>query len=148
MANFLTSDNTTSKQGTTPWVDNISQVGGASITLGQKTSANSFPVVIASDQTAIPVTQTPAGFAGTVKDSQVAMSTTAAAIPTTPLASRKTLQIQNNTAGVLYLGGASVTTTTGFQIQAGDSESIDLGSAVIYGVLASGSGNINILEIS
>jgi len=32
---------------------NISQVGGASITLGQKTMANSFPVVIASDQSVL-----------------------------------------------------------------------------------------------
>jgi hypothetical protein len=32
---------------------NISQVGGASITLGQKTMANSFPVVIASDQSTL-----------------------------------------------------------------------------------------------
>ncbi len=37
---------------------NITEVGGAAISLGQKTSANSFPVVIASDQSAIPVTGT------------------------------------------------------------------------------------------
>lgn len=43
-------------QGTSPWVVNETQVGGSSITLGQKTSANSYPVVIASDQSAIPVT--------------------------------------------------------------------------------------------
>jgi hypothetical protein len=44
-------------QGTTPWVDNLTQVGGAAITLGQKVSASSLPVVIASDQSAIPVSQ-------------------------------------------------------------------------------------------
>jgi hypothetical protein len=38
---------------------NITQVGGAALTEGQKTSANSIPVVISSDQTAIPVTITP-----------------------------------------------------------------------------------------
>lgn len=38
-------------QGTTPWVDNISQVGGSAITLGQKTTANSFPVTLSSDGT-------------------------------------------------------------------------------------------------
>lgn len=39
-------------------VFNLAQVGGASITLGSKTSANSLPVVIASDQGAIAVTGT------------------------------------------------------------------------------------------
>lgn len=43
-------------QSTTPWVDNITQIGGSNITLGQKTSANSVPVVIASDQSTINVT--------------------------------------------------------------------------------------------
>lgn len=34
---------------------NITQVGGSAITLGAKTSANSFPVVLASDQAVLPV---------------------------------------------------------------------------------------------
>jgi hypothetical protein len=50
-------------QGTTPWVDNITQIGGGNLTLGSKTSANSIPVVIASDQAPIQVTQVP-GTAG------------------------------------------------------------------------------------
>lgn len=41
----------TLSSGTDSISDNITQVGGASITLGQKTSANSFPVVIASNNT-------------------------------------------------------------------------------------------------
>src|SRR6202012_724180 len=36
---------------------NIEQVGGAAITEGQKPSANSFPVVIANDQSAVPASQ-------------------------------------------------------------------------------------------
>jgi hypothetical protein len=43
----------TANQGGAPWSQNITQVGGASISLGQKTSANSFPVVISSDQSAV-----------------------------------------------------------------------------------------------
>lgn len=35
--------------------NNIVQIGGSSITLGSKTSANSYPVVVASDQAAIPI---------------------------------------------------------------------------------------------
>lgn len=46
----------TANQGTSPWVTNVSQWGGSATTLGQKTMANSVPVVIASDQSAVPVT--------------------------------------------------------------------------------------------
>lgn len=51
----------TANQGSanaTPWNQNLSQVGGSAITLGQKTSANSIPVVLPSDQT-ITVTSSP-----------------------------------------------------------------------------------------
>lgn len=47
----------TANQGGAPWSQNITQVGGSAVTLGQKTSANSIPTVLASDQSAIPVTQ-------------------------------------------------------------------------------------------
>ncbi len=40
-----------------PWVDNVSQVGGSPISLGQSTMAGSIPVAIASDQSAITVSQ-------------------------------------------------------------------------------------------
>jgi len=50
-------DVVTVDQGTTPWVDNLTQVGGSAISLGQNTMANSFPVTIASDQTPLPVSQ-------------------------------------------------------------------------------------------
>lgn len=51
----------TANQGTpnaTPWNQNVAQWGGTNTTLGQKTSAASVPVIIASDQSAIPVTFT------------------------------------------------------------------------------------------
>lgn len=40
---------------------NLIQVGGASVALGQAAMAASIPVVVASNQTAIPVTNTPSG---------------------------------------------------------------------------------------
>jgi hypothetical protein len=49
----------TANQGTpnaTPWNENIAQYGGTATSLGQKVSASSVPVVIASDQSAVPVT--------------------------------------------------------------------------------------------
>lgn len=42
-------------QSTTPWSDNISQFGGAAVSLGSKLSASSIPVVIASDQGSLPL---------------------------------------------------------------------------------------------
>lgn len=59
----------TALQGTSPWVVNETQIGGAAYTLGQNTMANSAPVVLASNQSAIPVT-------GTVTSSQPIPATT------------------------------------------------------------------------
>jgi hypothetical protein len=45
----------TAAQGGAPWSQNLIQVGGAPFVLGQAVSAASLPVVIASDQSAVPV---------------------------------------------------------------------------------------------
>jgi hypothetical protein len=182
MPNFVTSDNPTVKQGTSPWSDNltqvggsnitlgqktesasvpvtiasdqsavstinnITQVGGSSISLGQKTEANSFPVAIASDQSTIPVTT--GGFSGTVLTTAVTVTTTAAALPASSLANRKTFQVQNLSNQIVYIGGSGVTTANGIQVAAGDTESIDLGSATIYGIVAASTANVIVMEIS
>lgn len=62
----------TANQGTSPWVVsltsttitgtaavNVSQYGGSAVSLGQKVSASSEPVVIASDQSTLPISLTP-----------------------------------------------------------------------------------------
>ncbi len=56
----------TVQQGGAPWSQNLTEVGGAAITLGQKTSAASIPVVIASDQSAVPVSQSGAPWSVTI----------------------------------------------------------------------------------
>lgn len=53
---------------------NITEVGGASINLGSTTSANSFPVVIASDQAPIPIT-------GTISATNPSVGATGSTIP-------------------------------------------------------------------
>jgi len=55
-------------QSTSPWVENLSQVGGSAISLGQKTMAASVPVVLASDQSAITVSSGIAAQTGAVCD--------------------------------------------------------------------------------
>lgn len=54
---FTVSGTVTANQGGAPWSQNVTQVGGSAISLGPKTSANSFPIVVASDQAAIPASQ-------------------------------------------------------------------------------------------
>lgn len=51
------SDVITAQQGTSPWVENLAQVGGAAFALGQALMAGSLPVTIASNQSALAVTQ-------------------------------------------------------------------------------------------
>lgn len=50
-------DVVTAQQGSAPWSQNLTQVGGSTIALGQALMAASLPVVIASNQSAIPVSQ-------------------------------------------------------------------------------------------
>jgi hypothetical protein len=45
----------TANQGGAPWSQNLTQVGGAAVSLGAKTSANSIPVVLATDEATLPV---------------------------------------------------------------------------------------------
>jgi hypothetical protein len=47
-------DSVTAVQSGT-WAQNLTQVGGAAVSLGQKTAANSIPVVLPSDQGTIPI---------------------------------------------------------------------------------------------
>lgn len=44
-------------QSAGPWTENLTQVGGAAIALGQTTMSASVPVTIANNQTALPVSQ-------------------------------------------------------------------------------------------
>ena len=71
-ANFLA----TVSQGTANWTTNTTQVGGAAISLGQKTSAASFPVVIASDQAVFPVNIEASGTALTATGSSLNVNVT------------------------------------------------------------------------
>jgi len=57
---------------------NLANFGGSAVTLGQKTSANSMPVVIASDQSAVTVAQ---ATASNLRAQTASESTTNAALP-------------------------------------------------------------------
>lgn len=85
--------------------------------LGQKTSANSLAVTIASDQTSIPN----AIISGTITSGQVTVGTSAVratASGSAPNAARKKLLIKpsKDNTGEIYLGASGVTTSNGLEI--------------------------------
>ena len=51
-------------QGIIPWSDNIAFFGGTAVSLGQKVSASSIPVVLASDQSTVSITNASIGING------------------------------------------------------------------------------------
>lgn len=55
--------------------------------------------------------------------------------------------VANNGAATVYIGGAGVTTATGFPIAAGASMGFDLRSATdeVYGIVASGTVEVRVL---
>lgn len=105
----------TANQGTSPWVNNITQIGGSALSLGQKTMANSVPVVISSDQSAISAkAATPT--AGTVTQAAITVGTSAVRLTVSgsaPSASRSVLVATPDSASTakFYIGSSSVTSS-------------------------------------
>jgi len=66
------------------------------------------------------------------------------------LANRRALMIYNNGSTTLYIGGSDVTTADGLPVPAGSySPALDAGiRTIIYGVVASGSTDVRVMEIS
>lgn len=102
--------------GNLPYQNNLTQVGSANITLGQKTMANSLPVVLASDETPLTVNIAPA--AGLTYES--ASSGNVA-----------------NAAAVATLAGAvgKSTWVTGFEITASGATAASVVTATLTGIL-------------
>jgi len=77
----ITGGTVTANQGGSPWTSNITQVGGASLAFGSALSASSLPVVIASDQAAVPVSFA----AGSLVNAILVSPLTISNDPTTPI---------------------------------------------------------------
>lgn len=80
----------------------------------------------------------------------VSVTTTATALPTTALANRKTIMIQNDGAGPIFVGSATVTSTgatRGIRVNANGELSLDLGPAVtLYAIANAGTRDTIVLE--
>lgn len=80
----------------------------------------------------------------------ITVTNTATLLPATNLANRRSLILYNNSNQTLYIGGTGVTIATGFPIPASTySPPIDAGFYMnLYGIVASGSADTRILEVS
>lgn len=118
-------------------MDVSSWIGSTAPTIGSKTSANSIPVVIASDQGAVSTT---AGALTSITTGQQAVTATAAVLPTQ---AAKNVCIKVLIAGTqtVYYGPTGVTTATGQEISAGDASCMALDNVNRIFVIAGGTGS-------
>lgn len=86
---------------------------------------------------------------GVVLTTSLAVGTTATAIPTAVLSSRKSCIVYNDGTATIYLGGSAVTTSSGLPVGTADySPSFDLGTTILYGICSTAGGTARILEVS
>ena len=96
---------------------NLNQVGGAAISLGQKVSASSLPVVIASDQSAIPVTLTSTTITGTVAVTQSTSPWVISGTVTANIGTTNGLALDATVAKLTLAQGSTTSGETGPLIQ-------------------------------
>ena len=139
--------NTTANIGTTGGIALDATITARLNTLGQKTSANSAPVVLASDQSAIPVTS--------ATSSTSAVTSVAASVTTVNLlainTSRKGATFYNDSASFLYLKLGATASTTSFTVKIAPSGYYEVPSSytgVIDGIWVSAVGSARITQLT
>lgn len=143
----------TANQGTSPWVNNITQIGGSSLTLGQKIMANSIPVVLSSDQTVI-LTAVVSNIANTASITTTSVSTTAVLILAANV-NRKGYVITNNGGNNAYIGFSSGVTSSIYSVLLGSATGTEqyeptstTYTGAIYAIRGSGTSNITVVEFT
>ena len=89
----------------------------------------------------------PAGLGGAALGTVVSVTTSATALPSSALTARKALAVRNVGALTVYIGGSGVATTSGFPLYPGESQAFDA-SLVLYGIVAAGTCEVRVLEMS
>jgi hypothetical protein len=132
-------------QASGPWTQNLTQVGGSAISLGQKTMANSVPVTLASDQSAVTV-QDIINVSGQYRAQSVTTTAAEALGAATILANRKMLSI-TPTNGTVYWGYSNaVTTATGTPIFKNQNMVFSVGPSVHIYVISAGTVDCRMAE--
>lgn len=90
---------------------------------------------------------------GAIRQQQVSVSSTAAAVPATALSSRKSLMLQNTGSSDIWIGSSTVTTlgaTSGIELPANAFMELEVGPAVSVYAIKNGGGTalLNVLELS
>lgn len=87
---------------------------------------------------------------GFAKSRNITVTTTPTPLPDEVLAYRRSLVVYNNSSSTLYVGGSDVSATNGMPVPASSySPAFDAGPRmIIYGVVATGSANVRVLELS
>lgn len=91
------------------------------------------------------------GLNGSVLTTQIQLGSTVTATPAIPLTNRRSLQLYNNGAGTIYIGGSTVTAANGIPVPSGSySDIIDAGvHMTLYAISAAGQNNdVRVLEVS
>lgn len=84
-----------------------------------------------------------------VKSSTVTVNTTALALPATALAGRQSVAIRLNlTTDTIFIGGSDVNITNGFPLDSSvPAITLDVDDSVtVYGIMASGTADVRVLE--
>lgn len=135
---YVTNSNPLPVYSPTAQVTNLTEVNGSGISLGQTTMSDSLPVTLASDQPGIPASQDGdwnVGSAGsTVAVGQQTVNTTAVQITAssvTPVNGIIVKALTNNSASI-FIGGNTVTTSTGYELSPGEAISFTCNLNTLY----------------
>jgi hypothetical protein len=85
-----------------------------------------------------------------VKATKVPTTMTASALPATPLAGRRRMYVKNNSGTTdVYIGGADVTTTNGYQLADGQEVVLEVtDDLIVYVISATAGRDVRVLELA
>jgi hypothetical protein len=115
-----------------------------STTVGGKEALDVF----VANSSANPLPVAPASFVN-LQDAAVVVGVTAVKIPSTALASRRSIQIENLGTRPIFLGASGVTVATGVKVNPGSVWEQDCGATVdVYGISSIAAQDVRVIEFA
>jgi hypothetical protein len=78
----------------------------------------------------------------------VTVGTSAVALPSSALAGRHKLIVQNTSSNDIYVGASDVTTTKGIRVAKGATLELNCGEVALYGIAAGAGNDVRVLELA